>query len=93
MAIVSIGTKKLDAFLISLRGVVSIVATAFLVSISFRSFSKLSTVVGLKKIACFWLVSDMISFFYLFDTKVFAVPVYNMMNFVCTIHTVIPCCM
>ena len=47
MAVVNIGAKKLDAILMSLGGMVSI-PTASLVSISFRSFFTLSTVVGLK---------------------------------------------
>ena len=48
MAVVSIGVKKLDAILMSLGGMVFI-PTAFLVSISFRSFFTFSTVVGLKE--------------------------------------------
>ena len=48
MAVVSIGTKKLDAILMSLVGIVS-VPTVFLVSISFRSLFTLSTVTGLKE--------------------------------------------
>ena len=53
MAVVSIETKKLDAILTSLGGIVSL-PTAFLVSISFRSYFTLSTVVGLKeKTNCF----------------------------------------
>ena len=48
MAVVSIGGKKLDAILMSLGKIVSI-TTTFSVSISFRSFFTLSTVVGLKE--------------------------------------------
>ena len=62
MVVVSIGAKKSDAILMTLGGMVS-VPTAFLVSVSFRSFLTLSTVVGLKeKISCFLLPSGIIFF-------------------------------
>ena len=60
MAVVSIGAKKLDAILMSLGGIVSM-PTAFLVSISFRSFFTLSAVVDLKeRITCFLFLSGII---------------------------------
>ena len=62
MAVVSIEAKKSDVILMSLGGMVSI-PTAFLVSVSFRSFFALLTVIGLKeKISCFLLPSGMIFF-------------------------------
>ena len=81
MAVVSTGAKNLDAILMSLGGTLSI-PTAFLLSISFRSFFTLSPVVGLKekKILAFYLLFDM------FDAVVVLVQVYNMLNFIGAIY-------
>ena len=86
MAVVSIGVKKLDAILMSLGGMVSI-PTAFFVSISFRSFFTLSTVVGLKEKKYLFFVSlKYYLIFYLFDAWVVLVQVYNILNFICDIY-------
>ena len=61
MAVVGIGAKILEPILMSLRGMVS-VSTAFLVSVSFRRFFTLSTVVGKKKITCVLSLSVLSSF-------------------------------
>ena len=62
MAVVSIGAKKLDAILMSSGGMASI-PTAFLVSVSFRSFFTFSTVVGLKEKITWLLLLSVIIFF------------------------------
>ena len=86
MAVVSIGAKKLDAILMSLGGMVSI-PTAFLVSISFRSFFTVSTVVGLKENHTWFLLLSGIIFFLIFSCWVILVQGYNMLNFIFVIYT------
>ena len=86
MAVVSIGAKQLDVILMSLGGMVSI-PTAFLVSVSFRSFFTFSTVVGLKeKVSWFLLLSGIIFSLICLILWVILIQVHNMFNFICVIY-------
>ena len=70
----------------SLRGILSI-PNAFIVSVLFRSFFTLSTIVDFKKKNNYFLVPMRCYFiFYLLDAGVIPVQVYNMLNFICAVY-------